>query len=166
MSTLVSMNSPKEDDLEKVVLPEIELIGLSLRGKTTNENQQSSIDCGKLWTRFEKEQVAEKIEGKLNNRIFAVYHDFDSDHHGHFSYFIGCEVALGAEIREHMERLIIPAGTFIKKTATGKIPDCIADAWKEIWDSHLQRTYRYDFEVYDERSRDWYSGEVDILVSI
>ena len=150
----------------KNAIPEIELTGLPLGHRITNENQQSSMDCGKLWTKFETEQVAKKIKEKLSDRVFAVYHHYDSDHHGYFSYFIGCEVVPGAKVPEHMERLIIPAGTFIKKTAKGKIPDCISGTWKEIWDSDIQRTFRYDFEVYDERSKDWDNGEVDIFISI
>ena len=56
--------------------------------------------------------------------------------------------------------------TIIYQTiAKGKMPDCISNSWKDIWDSKIERAYKYDFEVYDERSKDWNNATVDIFVS-
>jgi len=49
--------------------------------------------------------------------------------------------------------------------ASGKMPDCVANTWKEIWNSGIPRAYQTDFEVYDERSRDWNNAVVDVYVS-
>lgn len=65
-----------------------------------------------------------------------------------------------------MESLVIPSGTYTKKVAKGKMPDCITETWKEIWASDLPRAYKTDFEVYDERSQNWNEAEVDIKISI
>jgi predicted transcriptional regulator YdeE len=45
------------------------------------------------------------------------------------------------------------------------MPGCIAKAWKEIWDSKIERAYQYDFEVYGEKSRDWRNAEVEVYLS-
>ena len=76
--------------MTKVELEEIKLVGLSLKTKTTNVNDQSSIDCGNLWQKFENENYAQIIPGKLTDEILAVYHQYEGDHSKPFSYFVGC----------------------------------------------------------------------------
>lgn len=69
-------------------------------------------------------------------------------------------------VPDGLDSLNIPQGVYKKITARGKMPDCIAKAWQEIWSSDLPRAYQTDFEVYDKRSHDWDNAEVDIFVSI
>lgn len=152
--------------MEKLKLEEVRLVGLSLGAKTTNENGQSSTDCGNLWQKFEKEGLVNKIENKLSDEIFAIYHSYESDHTKPFSYFIGCKVAPGPQVLENLDSFTLPGGTFVKKIAKGEMPMCITDAWKEIWSSDLPRAYKADFEVYGERSKNWSDAEVAIYVSV
>jgi len=152
--------------MHKIELEEIKLIGLSLRTKTTNEMGKSSIDCGNLWQKFERENYADKIPNKLSDEIIAVYHQYDGDHTQPFSYFIGCKVEPDTTIPEGLESLIISKGLYQKIVAAGKMPDCVANTWKEMWNSSIPRAYQTDFEVYDEKSKDWNKAEVDVFVSI
>lgn len=145
---------------------DIKLIGLALPSKTTNKNGKSSIDCGNLWQRFENEGYFSKIPNKVGNEIYAVYHNYEGDHTDPFSYFIGCQVKNENEIPDDLDLLTIPEGSYQKVIAKGKMPDCISDTWQAIWKSDIPRTYRADFEVYDERSQDWSDAEVDIFVSV
>jgi predicted transcriptional regulator YdeE len=46
------------------------------------------------------------------------------------------------------------------------MPDCVADKWKELWGADMSRAYKADFEIYDEKSRDWKNAEVDIFISV
>ena len=141
------------------------LIGLKLDHKTTNDGGQSSVDCGNLWQKFETENFAERIPDKLSTEIYAVYFDYEGDYTKPFSYFIGCKVKIDTDIPQGMDNLIIPAGSFTKVIAKGKMPDCVANSWKDIWSSKIDRAYKYDFEIYDERSKDWSNAEVEIFVS-
>jgi len=147
-------------------LPEIHLIGLSLPAKTMNENGKSGVDCGNLWQKFEKENYPGKIPNKLSEDIVAVYHQYDGDHTHPFSYFIGCKVANGTITPEGLDTLVISKGLFQKIIASGKMPDCVASSWNEIWNSDIPRAYQADYEVYDGRSKDWSNAEVDIFISI
>ncbi len=152
--------------MNKIELEETKLIGLALRTKTTNEMGQSSIDCGNLWQEFENENYVSKIPNKLSDEILAVYHKYEGDHTKPFSYFIGCKVRTGTEVPQGMDSLIIPKGTYQKINSKGKMPDCVANTWKEIWSSNIPRAYQVDFEVYDERSKDWSNAEVEFFLSI
>lgn len=144
----------------------ITLMGLKLPSKTTNENNQSMEDCGELWARFEKEEIFLKIPNRLSDEVLAVYYDYEGDHTEPFSYFIGCKVEEGTELPDDLNSLTIAAGKYQKVTAKGQMPDCIANKWREIWDSDIPRAYNTDFEVYDKRSQDWNDAEVDIYLSV
>ena len=149
-----------------VSLAEIKLIGLSLKEKTTNANGQSHTDCKNLWHDFDNGKYADKISGKLSEEIFGVYHGYEKDHTAPFSYFIGCKVNDFAIIPEGLTSMAIPAGEYHHIVAKGKMPECMINAWKEVWASDIPRTYTTDFEVYDERSRNWDDAEVDVYLSV
>ncbi|MEX2232070.1 MAG: GyrI-like domain-containing protein [Cyclobacteriaceae bacterium] len=151
--------------MNKIKIPEFKLIGLQLPDKTSNERGQSSIDCGALWQKFNAENVQARIPEKLSDEIYAVYFDYEGDHTKPFSYFIGGKVKMDTKTPKGMDTLIIPAGQYSKVLAKGKMPDCLIDSWKEIWRSKKDRAYKSDFEIYDERSRDWNNAEVDIYLS-
>jgi len=152
--------------MNTIQLDEIKLVGLALEAKTTNINEQSSIDCGNLWQKFEKGKYAEIIPNKLTDEIFAVYHQYEGDYTNPFSYFIGCKVKADTEAPLGLETLTIAKGTYQKIDAKGKMPDCVINAWKEIWVSNIPRSYKMDFEVYDERSKDWSNAEVEVYLSL
>ena len=139
-------------------------MGLSLT-KKPNSGGQSNIDCANLWQKFEKENFASQISNKISDEIYAVYFDYEGDHTQPFSYFIGCKVKTHPEFAPGIDTLMIPAQSYSKFIAKGKMPGCISDSWKDIWDSKIERAYKFDFEVYDERSKDWNNAIVDIFVS-
>lgn len=143
----------------------IKLIGLDLGKKTSNENGQSSKDGGNLWQKFEQENIAGKIPNKTGDERYAVYYDYEGDHTAPFRYFIGCSVSNLENVPDGMDTLVIPSATYKKLTAKGKMPDCIINTWKEIWNSGIRRGYGYDFEIYDERSHDWSDAEIDVYLS-
>lgn len=72
---------------------------------------------------------------------------------------------INANTPQGLDHLTVSAGRFYKVIAEGKMPDCVADSWKDIWSSKTDRAYQYDFEIYDERSKDWSNAEVEIFVS-
>ena len=142
------------------------LIGIALDSKTTNLNDQSSCDCGKLWQKFEQGGYLKRIPQRLNDNIYAVYHNYSGDQQDHFEYFIGCIVNMDTIPANGMKYLDIPDQNYEIVSAVGKIPDCIKHAWYRIWESGIERAYQFDFEVYDERSKNWADGLVTINVSI
>lgn len=143
----------------------IHLIGIPLPAKTTNENGQSNIDIGNHWQSFEQGQYFSKIPNIQSQEVYAVYHEYEGDHMAPFSYFIGCKVSPGTEVPDGLEALKIPAGSYNQVIAKGKMPDCIGQAWQEVWQSEIPRAFHMDYEVYGEKSRNWNDAEVDIFLS-
>ena len=147
-------------------LDEITVVGLALNSTTTNENGRSGIDCGNLWQKFSLEKYADLIPNKLNEDILAIYHSYEGNHNTSFSYFIGCTVSAGTAAPDGMDQLIVPKGKYQKFIAAGEIPTCITGTWNKIWNSNIGRAYKADFEVYDERTKDWKNAVVDIFISV
>lgn len=152
--------------MNNMELDEIRLTGLALEAKTSNEGGQSMTDCGDLWQKFLEGNYQSQIPGKLSEEIYAVYYNYEGDHTMPFSYFIGCKVEDNTVVPDGMSRLNIQPGTYELVIAKGKIPDCIAKAWREIWDSSIPRAYKTDFEVYGEKSKDWNDAVVEIYLSV
>ncbi|WP_026968716.1 GyrI-like domain-containing protein [Algoriphagus terrigena] len=151
--------------MDRFFMPQFKLIGFKLKNKTTNEGGQSGIDCGSLWQKFEKEEILQRIPDKLSSEIFAVYFEYEGDYTRPFSYFVGCRVSDDAVVPAEMESLLVPAGKYIQLQAKGVMPGCVADAWRGIWNSTIDRAYAFDYEKYDERSKDWSDATVNIFVS-
>ena len=142
------------------------LIGIRLDGKTTNANGQSAIDCGALWQTFLQDQIMERIQGRMDDIICAVYYDYDGDHTKPIADFIGCRVSADGPVLEGLSSIFIPTQSYQKFVARGKMPDCVTDTWKRIWDTDLDRAYTFDFEVYDQRGQDGANAEVDLFIAI
>lgn len=142
------------------------LTGLKLNKKTFNANGQAVEDCGNLWQQFISEAVADKITRKLSHDIYAVYFEYEGDHTQPYSFFIGCKVANDAETPDGLQSIEIPNQDYSIVTAKGKMPDCVANAWQDIWKSNIERAYGFDFEVYNELSANWENAVVAIYLSV
>jgi predicted transcriptional regulator YdeE len=142
------------------------LIGIALPKKTTNENQQSTTDIGAFWQTFMKENVSSKIPGRIGDDIYAVYFDYEGDYTKPFAYFIGVPVGSDVTVPAGMVKMDIPTGRYQHYTAKGKMPECMIDAWKQIWNADIKRTYTADYEVYGSRSADPENAEVDIFIAV
>lgn len=151
--------------MQTVLLPSFSLTGIQLPGKTTNEGGQSAIDCGNLWKEFMSKDVAHSIPNKEGEEVFAVYFDYEGDHTKPFCYFIGCKVRDTVPVKG-LSTLVIPAQKYALQVAKGKMPDCIANTWRDIWRSGTKRNYGFDFEVYGEKGRDPNNAEIDVYISI
>ena len=68
--------------------------------------------------------------------------------------------------------MTIPASDYTKfTTEPGKIPEVVISAWKEIWamnenDFDGKRKYIADFEIYDERAKDYGNAILDIYIGV
>jgi predicted transcriptional regulator YdeE len=151
----------------KVNLESIRLVGLRLGKYTTNVAGESSRDCGMLWQKFEQEGILQRIVGKVSNNIYAVYYGYTGrEADTQFEYFIGCHVHDKEPVPDGLEVLLIPKQSYKIITAQGKMPQCIADAWNQIWEQSYNRAFGYDFEVYGERSQNWEDAVVEIFLSV
>jgi len=152
--------------LKTISVDTFRVIGITLPSKTLNLDGRSSKDCGLLWEKFFNEKCSEKIPDKINDDVIAVYFGYEGGISNPFSYLIGHRVDINTPSPPGFQHVDIDSGKYLKVTAQGKMPDCIKEAWNDIWQSDLKRTFQYDFEIYDQQKYNTDYAEVDILVGI
>ena len=141
------------------------IIGISTR--TTNENNQSQQDLGKLWGQFFDENIIAKIPNKISSNIVAIYTDYKSDYTEEYTTIIGIPVSTLEEVPNGLIGREFEADNFQKFVAKGEVPNAVVNTWIDIWqrDKELNRKYSYDFEVYSEKSQNGVNSEVEIFIA-
>ncbi len=129
------------------------IVGIAI--ETTNQDGQAMKDLGLLWERFFKDNVALQVSNKVNDYIYSIYTDYESDYTGRYTTIIGVEVDGLEHIPAGLVGRTFEAGNFIKYEAVGELPQAVGETWGKIWaqDQELNRLYTYDYEVYGENEK-------------
>ncbi len=140
------------------------VIGIPVR--TSNQDGRFLKDVPPLWEQFHREGLAEKIPGRLNHDLLAVYTDYEGDYTKPFTYIIGCEVKSLKHIPEGMIGIEVPPSEYAIFIATGEFPKSMMITWQNIWHSGIKRSYTTDFEVYSSSFNPQNNPEVRIYIAI
>lgn len=120
----------------------MKLIGLKIR--TTNENGRAMQDISALWQRF----MSTQFLGKLSDKIYVAYYEYEKDFTKPYSCLIGYEVGEETPIPDGFDSHTLPSANYKIFETKGPLPNSIIDLWQEIWQTPLSRSYQTDFEVY------------------
>lgn len=138
------------------------VVGKSIR--TTNENEKSMKDIGKLWGEFIEKGIYESIKNKSNGKGIGLYTEYESDKSAPYTFMCGLEVD---EINnDNFDTKIINKGKYAKFTIKGDPKNKVGEAWNEIWSMDLDRKYDTDFELYHNDSKDMNNQTIDIFISL
>jgi predicted transcriptional regulator YdeE len=152
---------------------EFQVVGIEASTNNTKEAGQDAI-IGKLWQQFLSEGLLNKIPGRVDHSIIAVYTDYATDWRGQYTFILGAKVqpVPNPVIPEGMVVKTVPAGKYAVFTSErGPVAKVVVETWKRIWayyqsPANGQRAYGADFEVYDQRAADPNNAEVDIYVGV
>lgn len=125
-------------------LPERKLIGVETRA--SNDNPQV---IGEFWQEFMSNQIATRIPNRTDENVVAIYCEYEGDYTKPYTLFLGCVVEDATDVPDDFVSRKIPAGQYVKRIASGAMPDALIRAWVGIWNSQLERSYETDFEVHD-----------------
>jgi predicted transcriptional regulator YdeE len=151
--------------MQTVKIEPFNFIGISIR--TTNENGQASKEIAKLWGRFMSESILTKIPNKVNNEIYSLYTDYESDHTKPYTAILGCKVENLDNIPSGMVGKSFSGGTYFKTTTKGDLMQgLVVNQWSRIFEMELDRTYDADFEIFGEKAQNPSDAEVDFYVGI
>lgn len=149
----------------KTTTENLYVIGVAIR--TTNENGQSAADIPQLWNKFLSENIAATIPNKVNENIYCIYTDYESDHTKPYTTILGCRVSSLGDVPEGLTGKEIAGGDYEVITVKGKITDGIVfNEWVRIWNSDLPRAFTADYEVYGEKAQQPDNAEVDIFIAL
>ena len=151
--------------MNKVNIKPFKVIGISVR--TTNENKQAAQDIAELWGKFMNDKVLEAIPNKVDNTVYSIYTDYESDHTKPYTTLLGCKVESLETIPDGMTGKAFDGGNYIKLSAKGDLmKGLIINKWTEIWSMDLDRLFTADFEVFGEKAQNPVDAEIDFLIAV
>lgn len=140
------------------------IYGISTRTKNSNEMNPATAKIGTLWQKFDNKV---EVNYKGGERVYGIYHNYESDAHGEFDVLAGYETS-----NDELDTVKIQKGKYLvfNKIFEG-IDDsariqAIIETWGKIWEyfsdevSQYKRAYKTDFEYYKNQN------EIEIYISI
>ena len=146
---------------EIVTLEEKIAVGVSSR--TNNLSPDMGAVIGGLWNRFYNDGIYESVPCKKNGKAMGIYTDYAGDEKSDYTVLIACETTEAPKSGEYITRRI-PAGRYAKFVVHGDAVKAVAEAWQKIWNMNLPRSFRYDFEEYQNSSME--NAEIHIYVGL
>ena len=156
-----------------VTLKPFQVVGITA---STNNAKEAGPDAiiPSLWRQFMSQDLLNKIPGRVDQSIYAVYTDYVSDANGQYTIIIGAKVAPvpNPMFPEGMVVKTVPAGRFAVFTSErGPAAKVAVETWKRIWayyqsPEHGRRAYQADFEVYDPHAGSPNDAQVTIYIGI
>lgn len=147
------------------------VVGIAVRTNNAKEMTADGV-IGKQWGRFMAEGLLEKIPKKADHGMVAVYTDYAGDHKGEYTFLLGARVSSDTDVPAGMVAKKVPTGRYaVFTTEKGPAAKVVPVVWMRINSLSKSavggdRVYGADFEVYDERSSDPQSAQVDVYVGI
>lgn len=157
--------------------PAFNVIGIAIR--TTNKAAVEQGSIAKLWQQFFTDQCLSKINNKIDNCIIALYYEFETDKNAvylensnsEYTVLLGVRVSSLDNIAPGLVGQHVAAEkrmTFVSEI--GSTQHIIFDLWKKIWTQYkknqLDRTFKIDYELYDERSHNPEKAQMEIHIGI
>ena len=119
--------------MQTVKIEPFKIIGISIR--TTNENGQASQEIAELWQRFMSENVISKIPNKIDNAVYSLYTEYESDHTKPYTTILGCKVENLDNVPNGMVGKSFDGGTYSKTTAKGDLMQgLVVNQWSKIFE--------------------------------
>lgn len=142
---------------EIVNLKEKVIVGVSVA--TSNEDPKMTEKIGKLWVDLYQGGVNAKIKNKANPYAIGLYSDYSEN---------GYIVTAGNEVtrseNDEFVTKVIPAGRYAKFSVHGDMEKVVSQAWGEIWNMDLDRSFTGDFEEY--LNSDFENADIDIYIAL
>ncbi|MDA0637577.1 effector binding domain-containing protein [Nonomuraea sp. MCN248] len=140
---------------------EMIVVGFVVRTTNAEEMDPARARLPVLWRRAGGPGAFAHVPNRVDENLYAVLTDYESDHHGAFTQIVGTAVRTVPRLPEGMVAVRVPAATVIKVEARGPMPQGLAEAWQQVW-KHTEsggtpaRAFTTDVEVHHPEGVDLY----------
>ncbi len=142
---------------EIVNLEEKIIVGIST--ETSNEDPKMGEKINKLWVELYQGGVNATIKNKVNDYAVGLYSDYTEK-----GYIATAGNQVAKSENNELTTKVIPAGRYAKFSVHGHIEKAVAQAWGEIWNMDLARSFTGDFEEYIKY--DIENADIDIYIAL
>jgi predicted transcriptional regulator YdeE len=141
--------------------PEVLVVGHAVRTTNAAEADPSRAQLPALWARAGAPGAFAHVPGRVDENIYAVLIDYESDHQGAYTQIVGVAVRTAAGLPEGMVAVRVPGVQSLKLEAHGPMPQALIEAWHEVR-RHTEgggvpaRAFTTDLEVHHRAGVDLY----------
>lgn len=158
-------------NLVKLHVDSFMVAGLSVR--TNNERERATeSQIGKLWQRLSTENYLTRIPNRVDDRVIALYTDYENGTAGMYTYILGAKVSSKKNLPAEFVAHEAASGEYAMFTEQGgSPPQMTVDLWKRIWSLEkphgvMERAYKTDYEVHYGPADDVAKSHVDIYIGL
>lgn len=140
---------------------ELLVVGFAVRTTNADELDPSRTKLQALWQRAGAPGAFAHVPGRLDENLYAVLTDYESDHNGAYTQIVGVGVRTVPRLPEGMVAVRVPGGKALKLEARGPMPQALIDGWQQVW-AHTEtgaqpaRSFGTDLEVHHAGGADLY----------
>ncbi|WP_327090633.1 GyrI-like domain-containing protein [Nonomuraea sp. NBC_01738] len=140
---------------------ELLVVGYAVRTTNADEMDHARAKLPGLWQRAGAPGAFAHVPGQVDENLYAVLTDYESDHHGAYTQIVGIGVRTVPRLPEGMVAVRVPGGPALKIEARGQMPQALIEAWQEVW-KHTEsggtpaRSFATDLEVHHPGGADLY----------
>lgn len=128
-------------EYQQITVESFRLKGISI----TTSNAENRFAW--VWEQFLSDERFKKTA-----ELYGVYHNYQSDENGFFTFTVG------EETQDTEDMIEIPTGEYLLFRAPSRQE--VLNIWQEIWKSRLPRSFSFDFEKY------YADGSVEIYIAV
>ncbi|MEV1171857.1 effector binding domain-containing protein [Nonomuraea sp. NPDC049784] len=140
---------------------ELIVVGFAVRTTNADEMDPARAKLPALWQRAGAPGAFAHVPGRVDENLYAVLTDYESDHNGAYTQIVGTGVRTVPRLPEGMVAVRVPAAQSLKLEARGQMPQALVDAWQQVW-KHTEsggtpsRAFTTDLEVHHPEGADLY----------
>ncbi|MEU4834722.1 GyrI-like domain-containing protein [Streptosporangium sp. NPDC023615] len=143
--------------------PEMLVVGHAVRTSNADEMEPGRGRLGALWRRAGSPGAFAHVPGRIDENIYAVLTDYESDHHGAYTQIVGVAVRSAAALPEGMVAVRVPGVPSLRLEARGPMPEALLECWQRLW-KHTEsggtppRAFTTDVEIHHPGGVDLYAA--------
>ncbi|MEU8248800.1 GyrI-like domain-containing protein [Nonomuraea sp. NPDC048916] len=140
---------------------ELTVVGFAVRTTNAEEADPVRARLPALWQRAGAPGAFAHVPGRIDENLYAVLTDYESDHHGAYTQIVGIGVRTVPRLPEGMVAVRVPAARTLRIEARGPMPQAVVEAWQQVW-KHTEsggapaRAFTTDLEVHHPGGADLY----------
>jgi len=172
----LSQIAPQAQELEKplthiAISAPFYVAGWMIRTSNAGE-MGSNGKIGPLWQRVMGKDLVSQIPNRTDGALIVLYSNYASDEKGDYDYLLGARVSSVENLPAGMTwRKVEPGDYAVILTGKGQMPGILQAAWARIWkmtpaELGGRRAFLTDYEIYDARSANMQSAQVEIHVGL
>ncbi len=156
---------------EIIKISALTVIGISTQTNNQREASQDGLMVP-LYHQFLERGLDKDLDALVDDRVIAVYANYESGEAGDYTYAIGHQVKDPEDMPKDCVIFDIPGGKYLRyPTERGLLSDVLPSAWQAIWRKTqegtlgVDRSFGIDFEFhnYDKGASE---AQVDIYLSV